>query len=896
VTSTPPPRPDPDDLPEGWDLDDISDDELERLIAETRDEAQKLIDEEAAASAASLPPPPPIVPPAGPTPQPWDQVAQAVKIDTLGWVGSARSATGRLLVLKPSPGTGKTASLILAALDEQQNRRAVAFGVAAKSQFTETRERFEQAHAGRPGHLHLHVLSGRDAENCKEFETVEAAQQSGYSPGRVVCSTCDYSPLRAVERDQICLYYKTRIEAARDHKRARAGIQPYPIILTTHHSIVHAQRLTKHKYGGFWLFDTIIFDEDPSAAFDHSIAIEQHRLVYSKPDDVHSWTTALLREAIALAEFERKSSAARLYKTINGSDDHIHSKWGSAYVSDDLHDLLRRTMLQPSFGALAAPGAVVQVEDLLGRTVTEETASLPPSGDFYKRDLSTISTAYPHRGLSKLAEALIDEMELIEQDRKHGMRSRFSYRARLEYQPEGVGTWRYVCATYVGFGQDEPNVIVGDAYAHVQHYEQIFGRRADVIDHRAKWPADVLLIRVLTHAARKDIEDAPKEFFKTNLYPMLLAEAGRKVVFYIHMRWKGQLDAWLAKNDFKLADWAIEHYGGGRGKDIYRDFDTLICASQFVPNVSGMAHEANGRAFLQSSYTDRFRVEHWTPGTTSGRRGSQTYGQSTTTMDPRLLAIHQRKSVEEQAQAVHRIRPAMPTTGPSKRVYIVGHQVALTEELLAATTTLGFDPAQSDTFDQAQHGADGVAYTIDPGADHTLGKRITLSEGMLTFVSAREMAQAIGCVYATLGCWSSAFAHSLLALTCGGDFSALQELLRNFTSAHNYVVATVLESSLYSRHDIIMEPSARGLDLLARVWTPPQEWERHSRYVQEHYAYKQALRAFSDQLPADVVRGVIRRDWMGRSRGREYIGDPRRFLAIIDRYAPNYSTVADAPF
>jgi hypothetical protein len=763
-----------------------------------------------------------------------------------------------------------------------------------------------------PG-VRLHVLHGRDASNCTEWEVVEAAQKSGYSPGATVCLKCPYYPKLAALPP--CEYYKSRMRAARDYNRARATGTPYPIILSTHGSMVQAQHLTQHEYGTFWSMDTIFFDEDPSAALESPYTVGLDQLVYKHPTDIHSWMTTLLREAIHEAASERDKAAARHFKRQDGSDDPIHTRHGSAYVSEDLHMLLERTMSRVALAPLTAMG-IQDARTLIVQTINSSSTSGPDAGEFAAMTPQAIAANYPHHALEPIATALDNEIMLLKEDRQNGMFNRFGYLARLECRAvsdddddEEVSTlaqdeWTYTCSEFRVYGLEDPNIIIGDAYAHVAHYEAIFARTADVIDHRAKWPADTLLLRYLAPAGRRAVGANPTRHFEDHIRPILYTERERRVLFYVHKRFKTKLMNWLIANwnDFGLANYAIEHYASGRGKDIYRDFDTFIAVSEFIPNTMGLLHEANGRAFLQQHYTDRFRVEHWQQGTQSARKGSQRFGQSMTNMDPRLLPIYQRRCVEELAQAVHRIRPSMPSRSdhPSKRVWIVGHNVPLTDELLAATTTMSFDVAH-----QPQDGKPGasVAYSVEPGADLERGKLINLHEGPSALISPREMAAAIGVVYAQFGCWSSAFAHALYAITSDSDFSMLQPMLRE----DNYVTVDVphygtvtpgggnvhySKETLYRAMDISTahchgSPGPLPGPLCDRVWSPPAGWESLSERMAQTRQYRTALDLFEQAVEGGPLRGRLRRPWMlSGSRGRDYIGDPQKFLAIIDQYAP----------
>lgn len=147
---------------------------------------------------------------------------------------------------------------------------------------------------------------------------------------------------------------------------------------------------------------------------------------------------------------------------------------------------------------------------------------------------AAVSLVVPPRGLSQIGEALFEENALRTQLRHfaykkiHGkeMPSTLTaalvdaalsesedfdavYRVRLEFVKD---EWRFVLQNFVNMLDQTANVLLGDAYANIEHYRQLFDKPATlagdpayvdpvtVINHVAKFPDGSTIVRERTRA------------------------------------------------------------------------------------------------------------------------------------------------------------------------------------------------------------------------------------------------------------------------------------------------------------------------------------------------------------------------------------------------------------
>ena len=775
----------------------------------------------------------------------WSDVSQSVLLQTFQWVHQARQRPGQLLVSAPSPGTGKTFALVQAACDEQDNERRVIFAVFSKDQIPEVADRFRKAKTM----VRLRVITGRDESNCWNYSAIEAAVASGYSPGSTVCVGCDSYPKNTGAPSEICPYYTTRLLATQEYRVARRMIPArFPIILTTHQGAVQAQRLARSRYGRFWAVNTVIFDEDPSAAFEKIDVIQSDHLNYRNPRDPKSELSALLAESIRIATYERQVAQARHWTSVTepSESDAIHSPRGSTYVSTELHDLLEKSASSPMMAALAR-GKTKSARDLVRSILSQNADFAPAPGTLANLSAAQVAAAYPHRGLYTIAELLDREYWAVDADRASGANSRLSYQVRLELSG---GEWQFVTHQYESYMVPNHTIIVGDAYARPDHYSaHLFPRyQTTVIQDVAHWPENAYLMRHLSRSSLSDIANS-KEQFRTYLNAgvadVLRVQFGRSVLMYCHMAVKEWLTEWILETESRwgMKEWAIEHFGSGRGKDQYKDFDTFIAATEYIPNMGGLVHAAN------ALYPGLARVEHWSGG--KQRSGWQSFGHSISSMDERLRSVFDRKCVDELAQAIHRVRPAIPrpSGAPPKLMVVFGHHIPLNRELLSATSFARF-PWSAEN--------EGLY------VDEKKGQRIT-SDSLTAFVNPEEMADAILSIYERMGYWSSSLGH-VLTVDGADGLAQIDAAKQSNVFAEAQALITLLSCGL-----------SKQSTLLDRVQHPPADWEDMSLRVRNSRTYKTAIEIASKRMPAPAQCSF------GKRRASCW-GDTKKFLLLMQGY------------
>lgn len=885
----------------------------EVLEAETELDPSVLIENmQRSLSLAQLPDP--TVDVAQPEPQDWHTTSRQVVKTTVDLVRSYRGSLGRLAILAPSPGTGKTHGMAEAARDEQGVGRRVGYAVLSREQIPEACDRIK-AHSP---FIRLQVIEGRHEGNCANYDSVQTAAGMGYSPGQTVCPDCHLypnlrNPIRSLPHT--CEYYASRIRAVRDRKIAETArsISAYaaPIIVTTHASLAIGTQLSNRRLQGFWTFDTIFVDEDPTGSMEQQVEIWDHQLTYqwinpqTQAPDAHTLMTRLLRSAFAGAKAERREAHLRGYKNpsdASAPDPTHHRDHGSSYAGQQLLELLER-----SANALG-----YDLQTVLAQVVNESSVKVPRKGELMGADPKLIAKRYPHRWLSAMSQQLLNEVTARDVAVSEGIANPdFAYKIHADLvleegsDPSTPGKAHGVIRLHqaIPFAARESNVVVGDAYADVGHYEYLFDRfrrkgQVDVVNHRAKWPPSSVLVRLITKISSADF--AEKDRFLAHLEehvrPILALESGRTVLLYTHLATKEWLAEWMQHKsvEFDLKDWAVEHWGSGRGKDGYRDFDTFMAVTEFVPNTGGLVHEANARVLSANPGAPRVRFWGWG----SERTGKTTFAGAMAAAHPALLSAFERKATDELAQAVHRIRPAIPAAR-QKRAWVLGHQVPLSGELLAATSaTVALD-----------EGGMGMTYATE-SLDR--GMRLESNQGILGFVSAREMATAIGEVYRQVGCWSHVFCHALLAEPSCADLCQLLEGAWYVASTHERGDCSKRDQGEQTPRSSppTLPPPTQAVPprpspvppspdpgplwgrLADRVAYPPTNWPTLEQRVRWSWVYRQALRLFLSDLPSNLIRGSVRRPWMpAQSHGVECFGNPLRLERLIDNYAPTRSEV-----
>lgn len=799
------------------------------------DEVVRLYDE-AVVIASRINTPDAIRAPPAPAPLPptqsWAQVCQQTSASALGWLSQVRSQQGKLLILKPSPSTGKTRAMIEGAYAEQGARRRTIIAPRTKGLIEEIEQRVRN---GKP-YVRLQVITGRDDDNCPNYSNVKAVQEHGYAPGQAVCVDCDHFPRNAYATGlNVCEYYASRIRASLESRGARRGLHDYPIIITTHAGLISAFDSGGGQYGAFWACDTIFIDEDPTEALEPTISLSVAQTGYrsSRTADLPASLFArVCEEAFRIAEEERKASAHWGYKLkdpdgrITNRMNPVHSANGSAYAGRDLHSLMERAL-----GAIANTTTTTQMHQLL-RDVADHHY-MPPAGKLCGFETAALlNQIVPPIGLAKSAEALWQELTHADDLRAylyrevHGdyvdgtpdeistkLRSRtalddMSYAVRLEHGPD----WRFVVEQSTDLRNHNANIIIGDAYAHEEHYRQLFHKPAShptdpsytnpvtLLDLVAHFPPETRIIRMRTKSTIGYLEKGNFQINEALLESVLSSMRDKRVLIYGHQSWmKPRVEKMMewAADKYGIAEWAYEHWWGGRGKDEYKDFDACVVVSEPVFNIGAMLHKANARAFRDArrsgtdsdklDHSERIRFEPSTHGLSDAFRKAH----------PRLRQEHERLNENELAQAIHRVRPLINP----RKIFVMSDSLDFSRDLLAGTVTP----------DEA----------LLPG----LAKGLLRNQDFDVSMSATEVDRAIESILEWHGVCGSIFTHALIQSDLL-DFLHEARWLNLARGARLIINKDMTPLPLPMCANKALPNGADGETIPQRVWYPPVQWQR----------------------------------------------------------------------
>lgn len=810
-----------------------------------------------------------------PATQSWAQVAAKTQSETLAWIQQVRGQTGQLLILKPSPSTGKTRAMIYAAYNEQAARRRVTMSSRVKGVLVD--ELAPRIRQGKP-YVRLHVVTGRDEENCLNFENVQAVQAHGYAPGQAVCIGCDHYPRNAYPSGMpVCEYYASRMRARNDSQAARRGQHEYPIIATTHAGLVSAFQTGGGQYGSFWASHTIFVDEDPTEALEPTVALTPSQATFSSTrveDRPVSLFARVCEKAFEIAEEERGNARHWGYKLrdlggrVTKEPDPVHSEHGSAYAAQDLHALMEQAYRTVVRGLVKRD---VNAQHMLGllRDVADHHYT-PPAGSLWgATDPSVLNMLVPPVGLARVAETIYNELtlegdlqaflyQLVHSTHPSGDATeihdklasrtevgRTSYAVRLEHGKTG---WQFVVQDAANLRSHDANIVVGDAYAHEEHYRQLFHKpsptdgNADpvtLLDLVAHFPSDTTLLRIQTKSTIGYLEKGNFQINEALLESALARFRGKRVLLYGHQSWMRprveSMMSWAA-DKYGIVEWAYEHWWGGRGKDQYKDFDACIVVSEPVFNIGAMLHTVNARAFRTAlrSPDAMEKLEH-------GRRigfEPSTHGlaQAFRKAHWRLRQEHERMNENELAQAIHRVRPLInPRT-----VVLMGNSLDLSRDLLAGTVTV-----------QPSYSKEAPPSEADRGA--------LVENAMQSFLSLSEIERSIEAILEWHGVCGTIFTHALF-----------QWDLLHFLSERQSEVETDdpdSERRVWSLTNCKLTGSSapsdgfdRGLLTLPdRVWNPPVQWERLNARIKAHG--HRARRAMADVKKRCRHTGFYRPSW-----------------------------------
>jgi hypothetical protein len=757
-----------------------------------------------------------------------------------------------MLIAKPSPGTGKTKAMVDTALTEQGQRQRVVMAVRTKQMLVGELEPRTRAAGGQ--YVRLHVIQGRDESTCWNYDNVKAVQEHGYAPGSTVCSRCEYHPdvAKKLRTYTTCPYYRTRQNAQNDSAAARMKLHEYPLILTTHAGYLTALESGGGRFGKFWPCDTLMIDEDPTDAFEPEVVVTLDHLdlpTPPKPEDrfAHAMA-ALLRGTIEQADLERRAAESRGWIDAERKPNPIHNRHGSAFAGLPLHKLFERVATGPIGQQRGFRSALQVFRDVSDSHVHPATGALHGA-----TTAAAVSLVVPPRSLSQIGDALFEEDAMRLKLRRlayekiygHKMTGTLSvaqveqalvdseefdpvYRVRLEWVD---GTWRFVLQNFVNMLDQGANLVVGDAYANIEHYRQLFDKpatKADdpsyidpvtVIDHIANFPEDTRITRIRTRANITYLKNEGWQEHLSLLGDVFREHAGQSVVIYGHGVLRKRIEKFFFDNqNFGIAKWAFENWGGGRGKDEYGDFDAVVTISDYVQNIGGMLHKVNARAareterLLARNQTDVALME----GTRIGldmNKADIAHRMADPDTHWRLRQEHDRQNISELAQALHRVRGLRSP----KRMTVVGDGVPFTKDTLAATAVVN-----------------------PPGGP--IGRPKLKSGYVDGFLTEDEAFDAICKVEDHLGCWSPVFLHAFLAF----EMNLFLTSPSHDGGGDNLYRETLYRDYLQPPHQDETQPplatmpgvglsigSTTMMTLLQRVWFPIAGWK---------LSYRRALR------------------------------------------------------
>ena len=740
----------------------------QRLLVEAEDLMVFLLTPDGGAAQVPEPPLPAI--------QDWATVSAQVQTDTAVWAAGVRGMKGQMLIAKPSPGTGKTLAMTQTALREQAQRQRVVIAVRTKNMLVgELEPRVKKG--GGFTQVRLHVIQGRDESTCWNFDNVAAVQAHGYAPGSTVCSRCEYHPdiAKKLKTFTVCPYYRSRQNAQNDTASARFKLNDYPLILTTHAGYLAAVESGGGRFGKFWPCDTLMIDEDPTEAFEPEVVVKPEHLVLPtppKPEDraAHAMA-ALLDGAIAQAGIERRALESQGW-VANGKPSPIHSRHGSAYAGVALHRLLERVATGPVGQQRGFRSAIQVLRDVSDSHVHPSSGALHGA-----TTAAAVSLVVPPRGLSQIGDALFEENAMRMQLRRlaykkihdHDMPTPLTsaqaeaalsesdefdpvYRVRLECVK---GEWRFVLQNFVNMLDQTANILLGDAYANVEHYRQLFDKPAmstdpgyvdpvTVINHVAKFPEGSTISRVRTRANITYLLNEGWQEHAALLSEIFRTHADQRTLIYHHSALKERIEKLLSDNqNFGMKEVALENWGGGRGKDEYGDFDAVVTVSDYVQNIGGMLHKVNARAaretarLLARSRTDEALAEG-TRIRLDMNKADVAHKMADAGTHWRIKQEHDRQNISELAQALHRVRGLRS----AKRMTVVGDGVPFTKDTIAASVVVN-----------------------PPGGP---AGRPKLKSGYVDgYLTEDEAYVAICQIEEHFGCWSPLFLHAFFASEMG---------------------------------------------------------------------------------------------------------------------------------
>lgn len=813
------------------------------------------------------------------------------------WTAQERAISPRLrkslLILKTTPGTGKTEAQIREILQAQNMGQRIVMATRTKEPITgEKPELLERIIRRSPtGKVGLAVLVGRDEDNCYRSEACAAASAAGYSPGQAVCVRCEHYPDNAaVFGLPICGYYEERIRAHNMARAARRGMsRTHPLILTTHATLAAVYGSAGGgRYGAHWAADAIHIDEDPTDALRTEISLSKEQCDFQSLGDPDTYWievfAELLRLAMAKGAQERSIAKGRNFLALAGGSDEVHAGHGSCYRGERLHELVKLAFheirLRYPVGSLAqllrdvisSDGFEVDAGSLCGVTSVADInrMRIPPKhlyeiaralqielghAERVERQLYRLTTDEPIPGSTP------DEMKRAIAERSlTGTELRLPYILRMDCAPASLPEGRKRDEWSMVLRQQQEihtkaAIIVGDAYAVPEHYRRLFGVDPHVVDVVSQLHDEASIVRVLDSGcgvgqlrrgglqrvlgiiasslidARGDVAGVPE-----HLLPRM------RVLLYGHKRFRADVEAFMRDLAQRLRipeeDWAFEHWWGGRGKDRYNGWEYTICFSDPVINVGAIEHVANAELFWQAlreqdpeQKTRMERVEV----------GSLTHGivRALSSADRLIRLEHERQNISELKQATHRPRPAR---NPSS-IMVIG-EMEFGRDLVAQTDTIVPSGYRSAITSMSQRA---------PGRGGSSKRRATITQIRVhRYSTAFEIYNAIRAIIDWFGVFSPWFSHSLMTIPLSS------------ASAHPHFRTPDIGSIIKDRGtEVRRDPpvpadgatgrvitSEFSPSTIERVWRPPADWAELSVRENRPKSVNQAIARIKDEYPS----------------------------------------------
>jgi hypothetical protein len=614
------------------------------------------------------------------------------------WLSSAFSSpVGLALILKCTPGTGKTEQMLRAAYQQQQRRKRVIIGVATTDMLMgDNPEIVNRLHSLSPtGKVQLAVIAGRREENCDNWAAANAAQQHGYAPGQAVCTKCIYSPANVRTTGmRTCLYYENIIAADLMAKTARRNPMALPpIIVTTHAAILAAQTSAGGRWGSFWAADLYFLDEDCTAAMEPETYLTHAQCGFdggSNPDLTDATRLAkFLLEVISVAMEEREGARARGFRSLNSerlNSDPIHRRQGSSYGGIDLMKLFKYVL-----DKLSRTQRMPTLPELLQRGYNSPGFEVERGGLHDCDSLEDIhALRVPPRSLAATGRRVHDELTFMQKVKNAAYHAvaggppdstsaheialaldaftdveplAYSVTLHCSVDDHGVESWQFIVRDTTEILDTKAHIVVGDAYAQKEHYELMLRRNVDMIEVTSELHPEVHIIRVLdSHQGIGSIKTGGyvDMLGRVQRYLQNYTKPGDRVLIYGHewFRRENKIDEFMVrmKGQLGLEGIAFEHWWGGRGKDQYNGWEHVICIGDPVKNLGALRDTANARAYWDAQKLSGKELVHGSKRIELNSNPGVHGAQAMRNAHVRIQLEHERVNQSELTQALHRPR------------------------------------------------------------------------------------------------------------------------------------------------------------------------------------------------------------------------------------------------